>query len=267
MSSVHDKNLAIPGLLSTSSTRDGRPPASVSGEETVVAATTGDRVFLWTVLPVLGAASAVGLRWLAAWTAGLAWAPWQGLARTVDGLAESWGAWALGGLGVVGAGAGLLLAQHLIEDMARVVVTGRLVGWSRRGTRRRSSAARSATSSSTGSTSSCSMVRARGRWVTELPARSLRAPSRSGRGRGARRTLPFVVPTLGRRRRGAAGKCGCAPAGRAALLDGDKKADAAVVRAELVKVGVVVRDDEKRQYWRLATEDGGTGARGDDRRV
>ena len=72
-------------------------------EETVVGCSSADTLFLRVVLPVLGAVAGVGLRWLAAWMAGLSWAPWQGIARSVDTLADRWGECTVVGLGILGA--------------------------------------------------------------------------------------------------------------------------------------------------------------------
>lgn len=238
--------------------------------ETVVGAASGETRFLRLVLPVLGVAAGVGLRWLAAWMASLPWIPWQGLARSVDALADVWGTWALVGLGVIGAVAGACVAQHLVENMGRIAVTGTGAGFKNKDTLETVGRAE-VTDVFVEGTEIVLLRRGRElhRWPADLPTRQVAAaftghgwPWREGGDpfRAAYRrwelgdeTLPVGADALLR--------------ARAGLLEAGKEAHVRDVRDDLAAIGVVVRDEGTVQHWRLATDGAGAGAVGVERRA
>ncbi|MBM7498113.1 YqeB family protein [Oerskovia paurometabola] len=238
--------------------------------ETVVGASSGETRFLRLVLPVLGAAAGVGLRWLAAWMAGLPWVPWQGLARSVDALADVWGAWTLVGLGAAGAVVGACFAQHLVENMGRIAVTVTGAGFKNKDTLETVGRTEVTDVFVEGAV----IVLLRGgselhRWPADLPTRHVAAaftghgwPWREGgdpfrsayrRWETGDETLPAGADALLR--------------ARAGLLEAGKEAHARDVREDLAAIGVVVRDEGAVQHWRLVADGVGAGAIGVGRRA
>src|SRR5687767_11280728 len=77
------------------------------------------RGLYWVGFPVLGAGLGWLLKVLAAWVAGLQWAPWQGLFKAVASIPDpgaTWGALGLGGL------AGLVLGLLAWQESLMVAV-------------------------------------------------------------------------------------------------------------------------------------------------
>ncbi|MFF2623112.1 YqeB family protein [Oerskovia jenensis] len=238
--------------------------------ETVVGASSGETRFLRVVLPVLGLAAGVGLRWLAAWMASLPWIPWQGLARSVDALADVGGTWTLVGLGIVGAVVGACFAQHLVETMGRIAVTSTGAGFKNKDTLETVGR----TEVTDVFVEGASIVLLAGgrelhRWPADLPAREVGSafthhgwpwraegdPFRSSYRRWeiGDETLPAGADALFR--------------ARAGLIEAGKTIHVREVRADLAAIGVVVRDEGKVQHWRLATDGAGVGAVGVERRA
>ncbi|TGJ97530.1 hypothetical protein DLJ96_06145 [Actinotalea fermentans ATCC 43279 = JCM 9966 = DSM 3133] len=236
--------------------------ASQDPTETVVGVSSRETRFLRLVLPVLGMVAGVGLRWLAAWMAGLPWVPWQGLARSVDALADVWGTWALVGLGALGAVVGACFAQHLVENMGRIAVTCTGAGFKNKDTLE--TVGRSEVTDVFVEGSQVVLLRAGRevrRWPADLPTRQVAAaftghgwPWREG---GDPFRAAYHRWDVGDER---------LPAGadallraRAGLLEAGKGVHARGVRDDLAVLGVVVRDEGTVQHWRLATDVSATG--------
>lgn len=257
---------------------------------TVVGPTALDRWLLWGGSPVLGAVVAFGVLHLAGWMVGLPWAPFQGLARTVDALLGERGALGVGIALAVGGLAGLAFAAHAVRDIAVVTVDPERATVILRDDR-------------------TELVRDRvtavlvdrkdlvvlGRPRPTAPDRQASPASRVARtstsDAGAAESTPHDVPVVellhvrtelatdrlaaafrshgwpwhdddpwaDEFRRWVPGDPALPPSAdavlraRAAMLQADKASDAADLRRELARLGVVVRDVDKAQHWRPAT--------------
>lgn len=239
-------------------------------EETVVGCSSADTLFLRVVLPVLGAVAGVGLRWLAAWMAGLSWAPWQGIARSVDTLADRWGACTVVGLGIVGALLGAVLAQHLVETMGRIAVTSTGAGFRTKDTLE--TLGRSDVTDVFADGKEIVLLsgeREVARWSADLPSAEVRAAFCTHGWPWRETGDPFRAAY----RPWEAGDPGL-PAGadallraRAGLIDAGKDGHVRALRADLAAIGVVVRDEGAVQHWRPASPAAPTGAVGVERRA
>ncbi|MFD6164051.1 hypothetical protein ACFWFR_02600 [Oerskovia sp. NPDC060287] len=239
-------------------------------EETVVGCSSADTLFLRAVLPVLGAAAGVGLRWLAAWMSGLSWAPWQGIARSVDTLADRWGACTVVGLAIVGAIVGAVFAQHLVETMGRVAVTSTGAGFKTKDTLE--TLGRSEVTDVFADGKEIVLLRGErevARWSADLPSAEVRAAFDTHGWPWRETGDPFRAAY----RPWAAGDLGL-PAGadallraRAGLIDAGKDDHVRELRADLAAIGVVVRDEGTVQLWRPVAPAAPTGAIGVERRA
>lgn len=220
--------------------------------ETVVSDAAWTWPLVWVSFPVVGA----GLGWLltmvAGWVADLPAAPFQGVFKAVDELPEPYATLVAVGVGVLG---GLVLAFLGALESLKVAVTSGEVRLSR----------------GDGSTKSVSRGDVA---VAFLDGKQLVLLGRSGEelvreksdldGGALREALrghgyPWHDggdPYRDEYRRWVPGTPDLPP-GADALLKARAKAleksdadDAAELRAELGKLGVVVRDEKKRQYWR-----------------
>lgn len=101
---------------------DATTPDDARPDPSVVRPTALDLAVLWTVLPLLGAGIAYGVLRVAGWYAALPVAPLQGPARMVDEMLADRGALGTAVALALGAGAGLLLAGYVRRDIAVVTV-------------------------------------------------------------------------------------------------------------------------------------------------
>lgn len=205
------------------------------------------------VFTALGAGLGWGVRLLADWLVSLPWAPMRGPAELVNSLPEPW---VTLGLVVLGALAGTALALHAYHDSLTVTVSAERVALHRRGNTREwpgetvdvacrdgkqlvlldsdtAELAREGFDLKTDSLSSA--FRAHGyRWEDEDPHAD-----------EFRRWVPDTpgLPT---------GADALLKARAKALRHGDSGEDARELRDELARIGVVVRDSDRKQYWRLS---------------
>lgn len=207
-------------------------------------------VAVWAGLPLVGAVAGYFLPRLLTWVAGLGWAPFQGPVRFLADLPQPWL-----GVGAVVAGAlgGLLLAATLHDEALSVTVTGGQVVL-RRG---RTEVVLDRTEVAEAWTEDDHLVllsadgRELARQPSMLPAGRLQAALESTGVRWHR-----ADPYADAYRRWVPGTPGL-PAGADALLTARAKAigrgdggDGEELRAELARLGVVVRDRERRQHVR-----------------
>lgn len=220
--------------------------------ETVVSEPRWVWPLVWISFPVLGAGLGWVLKWAAGWVADLPVAPFQGVFKAVDELSEPYATAVALGVGLLG---GLLLAYLGAREVLTVTVSSGEVTLARGdGTTR--SVARTAVAVAYLDGKQLVLLGRAGeelaREKSDLDGGELREALR---GHGYpwhdggdpyrdeyRRWVPDT-PDL--------------PAGADALLKARAKAlekgdgdDAADLRTELGKLGVVVRDENKRQYWR-----------------
>lgn len=224
--------------------------AAPRGDETVVEEPAWWRDLVWIGFPLLGAAAGWLLKSVAGWVASLPWVPFQGPFRLVASVSEQ----ATAGPLVLGAAAGLVLAYLTLQDWLTVTVADDRVTMARGGSARGVERA------------SVSAVFLDGKQLVLLgPATEELAREASDLEADAL-SAAFLAHRYPWRADGDPFKAAYRrwvedepelPAGANALLkararaldkgDGD---DAAELRTELAKLGVVVREEKKRQYWR-----------------
>jgi hypothetical protein len=222
-----------------------------SGEAVVVSGGAGELVLMWAGFPLLGAGLGAALAAGSGWVAELPWFPFQGWFALLDRWPAERSYPAGAGLAAL---AGLVLAFLGTRERLTVTVGRTSVRLHRDGHGR--DVARAAVTG----------VFLDGRALVLLDAAGGElARERSDLGPAALRGAftgqgwPWVEqdPHGSAYRRWVEGLPGL-PAGADALLRARKRAvdagragEAAELRGELARLGVVVRDDGKRQYWRL----------------
>ncbi|MEU5692684.1 hypothetical protein [Actinosynnema sp. NPDC020468] len=207
---------------------------------------------VWTAFPVLGAALVYGVKAAAGWVAGLAWAPAQGLFRLISTIPEPAATLGAVGLGLAG---GLVISFIAAAERLRVEVADEQVVLDRGGQETgydrtaisgvfldgkklvllgldSAELAREGSDLDAGALSDAFQSHGYP-WLPEDPHRD------------EYRRWVRGIPEL--------------PAGADALLHARAEAlrkgeeeDVALLRAELARLGVVVREEKKRQFWRLA---------------
>lgn len=227
----------------------GEPRGS---RETVVAESAVALRALFFVFPVLGA----GLIWLlkaaAEWVASLAWAPFHGLFKLIASIPEPQAT--LGALGI-GALLGLVIAYGARQESLAVTVSADLVVLERGGSRKEVERAAVAD------------VFLDGKKLVLLDANGAELAREDNDLNGDRLRDAFIGheyrwradgdPYGDQFRRWVEDMPGLPPAANALLkarakaLRHDHGGDAAELRDELARLGVVVRDERKRQYYRL----------------
>ncbi|GGM21628.1 hypothetical protein GCM10011608_02830 [Micromonospora sonchi] len=221
------------------------------GTPSVVSGGAGELLALWAGIPVVGGLAGGLLAAGAGWVAGLPWAPVQGLFRWVNGLPDTY---ALGGGVALGLVAGLVIGAIGTAERVRVTVDGTRVRLRRGSTERETG--RSETRVVFVDGKDLVLLDADdgelARQTSDLPADQL---ARAFREHG----WPWAEADPHREayRRWVPGLPGL-PDGADALLRARQEAleagrgdEARELRTELGRYGVVVRDEGKRQYWRL----------------
>lgn len=223
-------------------------------DRTVVTDPLGDRLIMWIGLPVLGALAVWGLKLIARWVADLSWAPFQGAFQLAADVPEPFATLAALGIGAVG---GLVLAFLGHAEALVVVLEDDAVEATKDGRTR--TIGRHEIDRACLSGKELVLLSADGgeplREKTEATASTL-AEAFGAHGY----TWIDADPHADRFSRWVDGAEGLPPGANAILkarekaLDKDEKTDKAELREELAKLGVVVRDDKKRQYWRPVKE-------------
>ncbi|MEU6073353.1 hypothetical protein [Micromonospora sp. NPDC047074] len=221
------------------------------GAPTVVDGGAAELAVLWGGIPALGAGAGWLLATGAGWIAGLPWAPVQGLFKLLDGLPDPQvgiGGAAVGTLG------GLLVATVGTAERLAVTVGTERVGLRRdrvdRNVERRSVRAVFVDGKDLVllGPDDEELVRER----SDLAVDRLRAAFQAygwpwAEGDPHRDAYRRWVPDLPGLPTGADALLRA----RQRALDADKGGEARELRGELARSGVVIRDDGKRQYWRL----------------
>lgn len=234
-----------------------RSGALPRGNETVVSERAWVRVLMWTGLPLLGAGAGWLLKSMAGWVASLPWAPLQGPFELADRLIASFGEpQATIGALAIGAVAGLVLAFIAEQESLTVAVSHDQVS-----IKRGEHSSRIERTSVNAVFLDGKQLVLLGRSGEELAREASDLDTDRLRGAFQAHGYPWLAdgdpykdeyrlwvedtPAL--------------PAGADALLKararaldrgGDGKDDAAELRAELARLGIVVREEKKRQYWR-----------------
>jgi hypothetical protein len=224
-----------------------------SGEAVVVSGGTGELVLMWAGFPLLGAGLGAGLTAVSGQVADLPWFPFQGWFALLD-------RWPVERSYPVGAAvvalAGLVLAFLGTRERLTVTVGRTSVRLHRNGHGR--DVARAGVAGVFRDGKALVLLDAGGgelaREPSDLSAERLRAAF-TGQG------WPWVEqdPYGTAYRRWVEGLPGLPPGADALLrarqraVDAGRAGEAAELRGELARLGVVVRDERKRQYWRLVT--------------
>ncbi|BCJ58313.1 YqeB family protein [Micromonospora endophytica] len=221
------------------------------GTPRVVSGGVAELLVLWAGIPVAGGLAGGLSAAAAGWVAGLPWAPAQGLFRWVDGLPDPY---ALGGGVAVGLLAGLVIGAIGTAERVRITVDGSRVRLRRGSTEREISRAQTRVVFVDGK--DLVLLDADegelARQPTDLPADQLAGAFRDNGWPWAQ-----ADPHREAYRRWVPGLPGLPDSADALLrarqeaLEKERDADARELRTELGRYGVVVRDDGKRQYWRL----------------
>lgn len=212
-----------------------------------ISESTGTRLVRWAGLPVAGAVVVWLLKLLANWAVTLRWTPFRGPLELVDSIPEPWATVGALGVGLVG---GLVLALVAHGERLDVTVSPdhvRLVGDEYEETFARADVSAVFVDrnqlvllgSDTGE-----LVRR----PSELDVAALRAAF-------TRHDYPWRDgdPHADEYRRWVPGIEGLPPGADALLTARAKNPDdAEELRGELARLGVIVRDEKRKQYWRLA---------------
>lgn len=228
------------------------PANGPAGDQTVVGRPLWEAVLVWVGFPVAGGLLGLALRPVADWILDVDWVPDFGPARVVAELPQPQGTVIAVAAGVV---LGIVLALTAEGEALRVGVDRGRVTLTRDGTTRTVERADVRTVFVDGKSL---VLLGRGgeelaREASDLPAGRLEAAftthgypwSATDPHRAAYRRWVPETPDL------PAGADAVLKARQRALEKGEKE-DAAELRDELGRMGVVVRDEEKKQYWRHA---------------
>lgn len=230
-----------------------QPEALPGRGGTVVAQPAGERTVVRVGFPVVGAVLAWLLKLAAGWVASLPWAPFQGLFKLVASLPEPQATIVAV---LVGIAAGVVFVLLAERDYASVRVTDDQVTITRGGSSRNVSRSAIAAAYLDGK-----QLVLLGQDTRELARQGGDLDLKGVRAALAAHGYPWRDgdPHADDYRRWVEGLPGL-PTGadallraRARALHEDNADDAAQLREELGTMGVVVRDEDKRQYWRLAS--------------
>ncbi|HWM05303.1 MAG TPA: hypothetical protein VNP92_23435 [Actinophytocola sp.] len=225
--------------------------------ETVVADSTATRVVTWLSLPVGCAALAWLLKLAIGWLVTLPWVPYRGLLELIDSIPEPWGT--VGSL-TVGLVAGLVLGGIGAHESLTVSVADERVTLESFGRVATHEHADVATvfldrkqlvllGADTAELDRRPCELDRERVAAAFRAHGYPWADADPHADAYRRWVPDT-PDL--------------PTGANALLTARQKAlgktdstNARELRSELARIGVVVRDDKRKQYWRLSAQEDG----------
>ncbi len=215
------------------------------------------RLLVWVGFPVAGGGLGYLLKIISKWVAALERAPWQGPFKLLARLDEPWFTVVPVGVGVL---AGLVLSVLAWDDSLVVSVSRESVGL-KRGDKGREIAA-AAVKGAFVDGKELVLLGGSGeelaREKSDLDGAGLRE---AFRGHGFV-WLDGGDPYAGRYRRwvegdpALSGSANAVLKARASALDKGNRGDVAELRAELVKLGVVVRDERKKQWWRAVESPG-----------
>ncbi len=212
-----------------------------------ISESTGTRLVRWAGLPVAGALVVWLLKLLANWAVTLRWTPFRGPLELVDSIAEPW---ATVGALVVGLVGGLVLALIAHGERLDVTVSPdhvRLVGDEYDETFARDDV--------TAVFVDRNQLVLLGSDTGELVRRPSELDVAALRAAFTRHGYPWRDgdPHADEYRRWVPGVEGLPPGADALLTAREKNPDdAEELRAELARLGVIVRDEKRKQYWRLA---------------
>ena len=212
-----------------------------------ISESAGTRLVRWAGLPVAGAVVVWLLKLLANWAVTLRWTPFRGPLELVDSIPEPWATLGALGVGLVG---GLVLALVAHGERLDVTVSPghvRLVGDEYDETFARDDV--------TAVFVDRNQLVLLGSDTGELVRRPSELDVVALRAAFTRHGYPWRDgdPHADEYRRWVPGTEGLPPGANALMTAREKNSDDAdELRAELARLGVIVRDEKRKQYWRLA---------------
>lgn len=224
---------------------------------TTTVAEPGSQVgMVWVGFPVVGAGALWLVQAAAGWLLSLAWTPFRGPLKLIDSVPEPWDA--VGSL-ALGAAVGLFFAAWAAHERLTVEVSDETLTITRGGTPRTIDR----TEISAVFLDDKKLV-VLGRISEELARESHDLPTDAVADAFQAHGYPWLDadPHRDEFRRWVEDVPGLPPAANALLkarakaLKNSDADDARELRAELARLGVVVRDDRKRQFWRLTGQSG-----------
>lgn len=211
---------------------------------------TGDRLFLGVLAPVIGSILGYFLPRVATWAASQAWIPAHGAFELVASWSQWWVRYALAGVGV---GLGIAFVAFALYDTLKVVVAESGITLTEQGESREVDASEAATVFLDGKElvvldgSSRQLVRAP---IEEKPATVEQVFRSHGYcfvdGDPYRELYHLWVPDSP----SLPAEANAVMRARAMALSKKSSVDARDLRLELDRIGVVVRDVKSKQYWR-----------------
>jgi hypothetical protein len=215
-----------------------------------ISETPGVLLFRWAALPVAGAVVVWLLKLLVTWLVTLPWVPFGGLLRLIDSVPEPWATVGALGIGLVG---GFVLSLMAHGDRLAVTVSPEkvtLLGDEYEAVFPRADVAAVFVDRS--------QLVLLGHDTGELARRPSELDVRALADVFQRQDYPWQDgdPHAGEYRRWVPDMEGLPPGANALLAERAKKldsSDARELRAELGKLGVMVRDEKRKQYWRLVS--------------
>ena len=225
---------------------DKRHNGGVSDDR--ISESTGTQLFRWAGLPLAGALAVWLLKLLASWAVTLRWTPFRGPLELVDSIPEPW---ATAGALAAGLVIGLILALTAHGDRLDVTVSAdevKLIGDEYAETFHRDKVAAVFVDRN--------QLVLLGQDTGELARRPSELDVAALADAFTRQGYPWRDgdPHAGEYRRWVPDMEGL-PTGANALLTARSRKpatdEAKELRAELVKLGVIVRDEKRKQYWRL----------------
>jgi hypothetical protein len=209
------------------------------------------RLLMWLGFPVAGAGVLYGLTRIADWVAGLRWAPFQGPFELVADVSEPGRTYGALGVGLVG---GVVVA--LIGHAESLTLTVDHAGVTLKRDDKTRTVPRAEIAAAFADGKALVLLGHRGqelaRESSDLDLDRVEAALRQA----GYTWLPDGDPHQGAYRRWVEADPDLPPAAdaflraRAKAIKDDKKDDVAELRDELARLGVVVRDEKKKQYWR-----------------
>lgn len=209
------------------------------------------RLLMWVGFPLTGAVIGMLLKAVAGWVSVMEWAPLRGLFKLIASLDRPWGLLAPVGVGAL---AGVVFAFLGWAESLTVTVSRESVGFMR-GDKGHEVARGAVKTVFLDRKELVLLGPATEELVREKSDLDKAALERAFREQGYP-WQPGGDPYAGRYRRWVHGdpalpaSADAVLKARARALERDDRDDAAELRAELIKLGVVVRDERKRQWWR-----------------
>lgn len=244
------------GVSSISMTRNPASQPIGEASDTIVLGTSHSETAVFAAgFPILGAALGIGAKLAADWIAGLPWAPFQGPFRLIAQIPEPWVTIVLPVLGVI---AGIVLVMIMLSEQLTMTLTGRQMELKRGDDRQQ--IMRSEIHDVFADRKELVVLGAGGAELAREAHEVKSEPLQSG---FVRLGYPWRAdgdPYAGTYRRWVPGDPSL-PSSADALLHARGRAlekgeakDLRELRRELNALGVVVRDRDKRQYWRTVTD-------------